>query len=335
LQELFLSDQGPSERQEDLADFYREAILLHSLAKGPEQLPKNFFKVASSVPSWHLKMLQDRERLDFYHKLIQAKVRDKIVLDIGTGTGILTHLALISGAKKVYSVEVNPVMQVLFKGLMQERIKSGEVELLSLNALDLKLATFGTDRPQVILHEIFGADGLNENLLPVFQHLKAENILKPEVELIPDLLEMWVEPVWSEIHQQATQVESYAGYPLDKLKIFGHQKFFQTDYRYSQFSNWQITGAEQRLFACPIHDTTVAEQVELVFNPGRCSHLRLWMKLTDTASGLCLESHHGRTNSHWVNYYLPVPHWLRSQSFQVGFKIGPKHIQVLQFGKID
>ena len=56
----------------------------------------------------HEEMLKDRVRTKAYQKAIENNpndFKDKIVLDIGCGTGILSIFAARSGAKHVYGVE--------------------------------------------------------------------------------------------------------------------------------------------------------------------------------------------------------------------------------------
>lgn len=54
-------------------------------------------------------MLQDRHRMDSYYRAITENrdlFREKVVLDVGTGTGILALWAAFAGAKRVYAVEM-------------------------------------------------------------------------------------------------------------------------------------------------------------------------------------------------------------------------------------
>jgi protein arginine N-methyltransferase 1 len=56
----------------------------------------------------HEEMLKDRTRTEAYQRAIENNkedFKDKIVLDIGAGTGILSIFAARSGAKHVYAVE--------------------------------------------------------------------------------------------------------------------------------------------------------------------------------------------------------------------------------------
>lgn len=53
-------------------------------------------------------MLEDHIRTGAYYKAVMMNknlFQDSIVLDVGTGSGILAYFAAIGGAKKVYAVE--------------------------------------------------------------------------------------------------------------------------------------------------------------------------------------------------------------------------------------
>jgi protein arginine N-methyltransferase 1 len=56
----------------------------------------------------HEEMLKDRVRTEAYQKAIEGNkndFKDKIVMDIGAGTGILSIFAARAGAKHVYAIE--------------------------------------------------------------------------------------------------------------------------------------------------------------------------------------------------------------------------------------
>lgn len=61
-------------------------------------------------------MLQDYIRTGTYYKAFMENsinFTDKIVLDVGTGTGILAMFAVLAGAKKVYAVEASDSYKVI------------------------------------------------------------------------------------------------------------------------------------------------------------------------------------------------------------------------------
>jgi len=57
-------------------------------------------------------MMEDHKRTGAYYQAImsnRAQFKDKVVLDVGTGSGILSIFAAKAGAKKVYAVEATSV----------------------------------------------------------------------------------------------------------------------------------------------------------------------------------------------------------------------------------
>ena len=53
-------------------------------------------------------LLNDKVRNTFYFESISAKCKDKTVIDVGAGSGLLSIVAARAGAKRVYAVEKDP-----------------------------------------------------------------------------------------------------------------------------------------------------------------------------------------------------------------------------------
>src|SRR5205807_7772960 len=80
-----------------------------SMRYSPEEV---WFPCSLDVLGWdekfHELMLNDHLRMTAYQSAIQCAVRPgAVVLDLGTGTGILAKWALEAGAKRVCGIEVN------------------------------------------------------------------------------------------------------------------------------------------------------------------------------------------------------------------------------------
>lgn len=60
----------------------------------------------------HEDMISDKARTDSYKNAILGNpilFKNKVILDVGAGTGILSLFAVRAGAKKVYAIEISDV----------------------------------------------------------------------------------------------------------------------------------------------------------------------------------------------------------------------------------
>ena len=155
----------------------------------------------------HGAMIGDRVRTDAYARALHQAVKPgAVVVDIGTGTGFLACLACRAGAKTVYAIEPDDVIEVAR-------------EIARVNGLADHIAFIQKRSTQVTLHE--EADVIVSDLggvLPLFQHhlpsivdarrrfLKQAGVLIPQRHVIwaavadaPDLYEPYVAP-WERHH---------------------------------------------------------------------------------------------------------------------------------------
>ena len=137
---------------------------------------------------WHQQnMLQDRTRTGLYFEAITSQLRsinikDKIVLDVGTGTGILAMFAAKAGARKVYAVEASAMAHSAKELIKANGLDSvievlhGKVEKIELPGKDTKV--------DVIVSESMGFMLLHERMLEVFC-VARDRFLKPGGLMLP------------------------------------------------------------------------------------------------------------------------------------------------------
>ncbi len=137
----------------------------------------------------HEKMLADRIRVDTYRKGIERNIRPgDVVVDLGTGSGILAFYAADSGAKKVYAIdhsEFIEVARVLAAKKGEKKIRFEQVNSRSFNP---------PEKVDVILHEQIGDDLFDENMIRNILDLKSR-ILKKGGRVIPGRFELYLEPI--------------------------------------------------------------------------------------------------------------------------------------------
>lgn len=132
----------------------------------------------SSVGSYR-HLMTDRIRNLFYEKSIKYSCKNKVVLDLGAGLGLLSLYAARAGAKKIYAVEANPVAVEILKKL-KETEKLDNLEIIQSASWNLTLP----EQVDVIVHEIFGPFLLDEMCIHALEDVK--KWLKPEGILLPD-----------------------------------------------------------------------------------------------------------------------------------------------------
>ena len=96
-------------------------------------------------------MISDVERNKFYDDLIENIVKDKIVCDIGFGSGILTMMALHHGAKKVYAFEQDAATFDFGKAVIERMGYTDKVEFFN-KKWERTNPAYSYD---IILHELF------------------------------------------------------------------------------------------------------------------------------------------------------------------------------------
>ena len=60
----------------------------------------------------HEEMLKDEARVESYRTALRGASFEKIVIDVGAGTGILSMMAMDHGAKCVYAIEMSDICKV-------------------------------------------------------------------------------------------------------------------------------------------------------------------------------------------------------------------------------
>jgi SAM-dependent methyltransferase len=140
---------------------------------------------ASSVFSYHRGMLQDRARVDAYRAAIHALVRPgDIVLDIGTGTGLLSYFACQAGARRVYAIEAAPVI-ALARELAQANGLADRITFVPGSSLDVTLP----ERADVLITETLWNFGVGEGMIGFVEDAR-RRLLQPGARILPGSVDL-------------------------------------------------------------------------------------------------------------------------------------------------
>ena len=140
--------------------------------------------------SLHIEMLQDEGRTSAFLQAIRQTVKPgQVVVEIGTGTGVLSVAAAQAGAAKVYAIEAGRV-QALASSVFKRNQVDDRVQLLSGWSTSLELP----ESADVLVAEILGHDALGEGVVDTF-HDAIRRFLKPSGMVIPAKIEIFGELV--------------------------------------------------------------------------------------------------------------------------------------------
>lgn len=147
-------------------------------------------RLHANVVRLHTRMLSDRTRTQAFLDAIAQVVRPgDVVVDVGTGTGILALAAARAGARRVYAIEAGPVRRVAAE--MFARSGHGDrITLLSGRSTKLELP----ERADVLVTETFGNGALSEQVLGITTDAR-ERLLKPGARMVPRAVTLFALPV--------------------------------------------------------------------------------------------------------------------------------------------
>lgn len=136
--------------------------------------------------------MQDYVRTSTYQRAIHSNsedFRDKVVLDVGAGSGILSFFALQAGARKVYAVEASSMAKHA-QLLVQSNNLGGRIEVIAGKIEEIELP----EPVDVIISEPMGYMLFNERMLETYLHAKKWLRSPQEGRMFPSRGDLHVAP---------------------------------------------------------------------------------------------------------------------------------------------
>ncbi|RQR79135.1 methyltransferase domain-containing protein [Burkholderia sp. Bp9012] len=165
-----------------------------------------WFPCSLDILAWddafHALMLGDQLRMEAYEAAIKRAIKPRdIVVDLGTGTGILARWACEAGAHRVYGIECNANMLDRANNTLTH-LGYGE-RFIGLNALSYAVEL--PERADVIVSEIIGNLGDNEDCGRILADAR-QRMLAPKGRMLPQQLATYLVPVCSpNLHRQISE----------------------------------------------------------------------------------------------------------------------------------
>lgn len=124
------------------------------------------------VERWHFRMLNDKKRNAAYKQAISNAIsqRHDIVLDIGSGTGILSMFAIQGGAKEVYACEMSKTMHEMGRDVLKANNMETLVHTIHKKSTDIKVGEDIPKKVSLVVTETLDCGLLGEGILTTIKH---------------------------------------------------------------------------------------------------------------------------------------------------------------------
>ena len=179
-------------------------------------------------------MLQDHVRTGCYQRAFlnnSADFKDKVVLDVGTGTGILAFFAMQAGAKRVYAVEASDSADIAAQLAVANGYKDsviivkGKIEEISL-----------PEKVDIIVSEPIGFLLVHERMLESYA-VARQRFLKPGGLMMPTTGSIMLAPITDDaLHKEQ----------LNKIAFWANNNFYGIDLTPA------MHGAQSEYFTQPV-----------------------------------------------------------------------------------
>ena len=141
-------------------------------------------------PIEHARMLHDDRRTGDFIAAVSAAVRPgDVVLDIGTGSGVLAVALARAGAGRVYAVEASDIAAVA-RRVFEANGVTDRVTLVPGWSRQIELP----ERADLLVAEVIGNEPLEEEILETTLDAR-RRLLKPEARLVPHALDLLARPL--------------------------------------------------------------------------------------------------------------------------------------------
>jgi protein arginine N-methyltransferase 1 len=254
------------------------------------------------ILSYHHRLIADETRVTAFERAIASAVRPgDVVLDLGSGTGILALMACRAGAERVYAVESGAVGDIA-SSILRVNDRERRVTLVRRNSLHVQLP----ERVDVLIGEIIGNVGLDEGIVGSFIDARTR-FLKPEGRLVPSRVEVVVAPVATPAELESTLSiweKDIKGFDYSGVATFARQQIYKVrlDRTELQADPLRIIDVDLRSVTEPFHAGRVSFPMP---RAARVGGLAGWFRVTLGESGDVLSNEPPNTASNWSQGFFP------------------------------
>ncbi len=302
---VMLSDAG---RKIEALDQFRRA---QALQPGNIHIEHQIRRLsAEMVPFWHIPMLNDVRRNDAFEAAIIAALAqtgpDARVLDIGTGSGLLSMMAARAGAQSVTACEMVPIIADMARQIIADNGYSDRITVHTAPSTELKVGEHLDERADILVSEILSSDLLTEHVIDTFEDAHAR-LLKPDAIVIPRAASAIGCLVESQVLADYVFVDQVSGFDISRFGALASPKLPI----HGTMTDWKRLSDDVELVHIDLTRTQHQSDLHLlqinVLEDGIATGIVQWMHV-DLAEGITFDNHpDGYTDGGWLQVLHNFP----------------------------
>lgn len=265
---------------------------------------------AEMVPFWHIPMLNDTRRNDAFEAAITAAIAargaEARVLDIGTGSGLLSMMAARAGAQSVTACEMVPIIAAAARRIIEDNGYAQAITVHTAPSAALSVGEHLPERANILVSEILSSDLLTEKVIDTFEDAHAR-LLTPDATIIPRSAAAVGCLVESAVLADYVFVNRVSGFDVSRFGALGPQKLPI----HGTMTGWRRLSGDTELMRIDLARTRHDSDLRLLRIPvtadGTAVGIVQWMHI-DLAEGIAFENHpDGYSDGGWLQVLHPFP----------------------------
>jgi type II protein arginine methyltransferase len=172
------------------------------------------------VPRWHFEMLNDEKRNEAFRRaLTNAITPETVVLDIGSGTGLLAMMAARAGARETVTCEMVPQLAELARDTVELNGLADRIITLDKKSTSLVIGYQMVHKANLLVTETVDCGLLGEGIVSSIAHAKA-NLLTDDAQIVPCAATVYATVVESPRLRNLNCAQTAAGFDVSLINRY-------------------------------------------------------------------------------------------------------------------
>ncbi|HEY0639343.1 MAG TPA: 50S ribosomal protein L11 methyltransferase [Pseudonocardiaceae bacterium] len=263
--------------------------------------------IRQCVPRWHFEMMHDGDRAASYDEAIERMVTpDSLVLDVGTGSGLLALMAARAGARHVVACEAQPFVSEVAERIIRQAGYGDAVTVLSKRSTDMRVPGDLPRRADLLVTETVDCGLLGEGILGTIAHAR-EHLLAADAVIVPARARVLAVLVESESLRRKNIVGELYGFDLSGFNELATLEYF--DSRLAKHPHRALSDPAEVFSFDFYRDTAEPASTTFTVPPtaaGTCHAVVFWFEL-ELVPGITLSNSPHDPNTHWKQAVQCLP----------------------------